>query len=333
MPRRSVRTTLLEHALQRAADDGELMRLLLGDDPTEYDLNASDMSSNYSLSNHAMSINPGSSIPSVSSISSISSVSSVSSVSSPSSVDSNMDPPWDDYGLDFAPNEVDMELLDMFADTDADVRDLLEALTNERILFPGDPIPKLSQIYLILNQYRYSHIELFWLNLRVTPETFDHLLSLICDDPIFHNNSNRPQTPPNIQLAITLYRFGHFGNAASVKSIAQWAGISSGLVVLATRRVMIALARLHDLAFAAPTESEIADAKAWVASQSCEAWSPGWLMVDGTLVPLAWKPGYFGEAFFDRKSNYSLNVQVSLAQLCISIILIFLNHAPLYAYS
>ena len=33
--------------------------------------------------------------------------------------------------------------------------------------------------------------------------------------------------------------------------------------------------------------------------------------MDGTLVPLADKPGYHGEAYFDRKSNYSLNVQVS----------------------
>jgi hypothetical protein len=33
-------------------------------------------------------------------------------------------------------------------------------------------------------------------------------------------------------------------------------------------------------------------------------------MVDGTLVPLFEKPHHFGEGYFDRKSNYSLNVQV-----------------------
>jgi hypothetical protein len=33
-------------------------------------------------------------------------------------------------------------------------------------------------------------------------------------------------------------------------------------------------------------------------------------MVDGTLIPLFEKPGHHGEVYFDRKSNYSLNVQV-----------------------
>ncbi len=33
-------------------------------------------------------------------------------------------------------------------------------------------------------------------------------------------------------------------------------------------------------------------------------------MVDGTLIPLASKPGHFGEQFFDCKSNYSLSLTV-----------------------
>jgi len=35
-------------------------------------------------------------------------------------------------------------------------------------------------------------------------------------------------------------------------------------------------------------------------------------MIDGTLVSLYSKPHYFGERFFDRKSNYSVNVQVCI---------------------
>ncbi len=34
-------------------------------------------------------------------------------------------------------------------------------------------------------------------------------------------------------------------------------------------------------------------------------------MVDGTLVPLFEKPGGHGEGYYDRKGNYSMNVQVS----------------------
>jgi hypothetical protein len=51
-------------------------------------------------------------------------------------------------------------------------------------------------------------------------------------------------------------------------------------------------------------------AKEWVEENSCPAWRDGWLMVDGTLVPLAWRPGFFGNVFFDHKCNYSMNVQV-----------------------
>jgi len=35
-------------------------------------------------------------------------------------------------------------------------------------------------------------------------------------------------------------------------------------------------------------------------------------MVDGTLVPLYCRPGFFGNTWFDRKSNYSMNVSVIL---------------------
>jgi hypothetical protein len=54
------------------------------------------------------------------------------------------------------------------------------------------------------------------------------------------------QMPLNKQLAIALFRFGHYGNAASVEAIGQWAGISAGMVVNATRRVMTAFLTLHD---------------------------------------------------------------------------------------
>ena len=32
--------------------------------------------------------------------------------------------------------------------------------------------------------------------------------------------------------------------------------------------------------------------------------------MDGTLVPLSKRPTWFGESYFDRKCNYSLNIQV-----------------------
>ncbi|KAF9510109.1 hypothetical protein BS47DRAFT_1377480 [Hydnum rufescens UP504] len=161
-----------------------------------------------------------------------------------------------------------------------------------------------------LTAYRQDHPKCFRQNLRLLPATFDALLAMIQDDLVFHSNSNKPQLPVPYQLAIFLFRIGHNGNASSVESIAQWAGHSAGAVVSCTQRVMLAFMVHHDTAIHQPNGEEIANAKAWVGEASCFAWRHGYCMVDGTLVLLADKPGFHGEAYFDRKSNYSLNVQV-----------------------
>jgi hypothetical protein len=114
--------------------------------------------------------------------------------------------------------------------------------------------------------------------------------------------------PLNEQLAITLFHFGHHGNATSVESIAQWAGISAGTVINATQRVMTAFLTLHDAVIRWPSTREKEDAKEWVKAATCVAWRNSCVFMDGTLVPLADKPGYHGEAYFDQKSNYSLNL-------------------------
>ncbi|KAF8156741.1 hypothetical protein B0H34DRAFT_658467, partial [Crassisporium funariophilum] len=151
-------------------------------------------------------------------------------------------------------------------------------------------------------------------NLRVAPSTFDALVGRIEGHSIFENQSNSQQFPVEIQLAIALYRFGHDGNAASVEAVAQWAGVSVGLVVKSTRRVIIAFLALHDTVVRWPSEDKKEEAREWVENQSCAAWRAGFCMVDGTLVPLFEKPGHHGEAYFDRKSNYSMNIQVSYSR-------------------
>ena len=204
---------------------------------------------------------------------------------------------------------------------DADYRNYRQAVTRiqrflhflltTRVIFPND-VPKFSQLGLVLNLYKAWDSKRFRRNIRVDPSTFDFLLGLIINDPVFISQSNVPQLPVEQQLAITLYRFGHYGSAASVEAIAQWAGCSAGVVVKCTRRVIIAFLPLHNRAIRWPTASEKAEASDWVESVTCRAWRPGFAMVDGTLIPLHAKPGHYGEQFFDRKSNYSLNLQVLL---------------------
>lgn len=201
----------------------------------------------------------------------------------------------------------------------AAVRSHIKYLTETRVLEPNH-VHKLSQLYLVLVLYKTYDPKRFRKNLRIAPKTFDQLVQKIMNNPVFISTGSHAQIPVEEQLAIALYRFGHFGNAAAVEAIAQWAGISAGAVVLCTRRIMQAILALHDKAVHWPSPAEKEAAKEWIEAASCVAWRNGWLLVDGTLVPLAEKPGHHGEAYFDRKSNYSLNVQVSFLLFSIEFI-------------
>jgi hypothetical protein len=170
-----------------------------------------------------------------------------------------------------------------------------------------------TQLHLLLHDYKFNQPAIFRSYLRIDPGCFDDLVQVLKDDPVFHNNSNNPQMPIDEQPAIALFRFGHYGNAASTLKVALWAGIGFGTVPLITNRVLKATCseRFRKSALHWPSPQVKEAAKAWIQDASCPAWRDGWLMVDGTLVPLFMRPGFFGNTFFDRKSNYSLNVQVS----------------------
>ncbi|KAG2343098.1 hypothetical protein BDR05DRAFT_885085 [Suillus weaverae] len=152
---------------------------------------------------------------------------------------------------------------------------------------------------------------LFRQKLRVNLEVFDDILNHISNHPIFQNQSNNPQLPVSIQLAIILNQAGHYGNAITLENVAQWAGVSVGSVVNCTNCVMIAVLDAHDQFICFPAgNSEDADlARKFAESRTCPEWKGGFLAIDGLTVNLFTKPGYYGETFFDRKSNYSLGCQ------------------------
>ena len=71
----------------------------------------------------------------------------------------------------------------------------------------------------------------------------------------------------------------------------------------------------HHITMAWPNEAIKEWAKELVEAHTCYEWRDGWCMVDGTLVPLFCRPGFFGRTWFDWRSNYLLNVQVCLLLL------------------
>src|SRR5882724_10031061 len=190
----------------------------------------------------------------------------------------------------------------------------IAALYTDHYYNTCKPITKTDvNLQLLLEDYEINRPEIFRSILWITPDCFDDLVSIIKDQDVFLNNSNNEQMSVEHQVAIALYRFGHYGNAVSTVKVALSAGFGYGTVRLATKRVMVALCseRFHRSAIRWTSEEAKEVAKAWVEDHSCPGWRDGWLMVDGTLVPLFMCPAHFGNNWFDRKSNYPLNIQVT----------------------
>ena len=74
--------------------------------------------------------------------------------------------------------------------------------------------------------------------LQVTPGCFDKHVKALHHHPVFQNRSSNMQMPIEEQLAIALYCFGHYGNAASTIKVALWAGVGYGTVHLVTHQIM-----------------------------------------------------------------------------------------------
>lgn len=134
-------------------------------------------------------------------------------------------------------SEMDSETRGISTDEDAHILQrmhnliqLRNYLLQTRVLFPNI-VHKVSQLSLVLEKFKADGSKWFRANLRVSPATFDKLLLWLQNDLVFLPTGTRPQLPVSYQLAITLFRFGHFGNAASVEAIAQWAGVSASSVV------------------------------------------------------------------------------------------------------
>jgi len=114
--------------------------------------------------------------------------------------------------------------------------DTLGELYSQRYLNSWEGIIKDgAQLQLLLIEWKVNRPKIFHSYLRIDPACFDNLVTVIHDDEVFHNNSNNTQMPVDEQVAITLYRFGHYRNAASTMKVALWAGIGFGTVSLPNR--------------------------------------------------------------------------------------------------
>lgn len=201
-------------------------------------------------------------------------------------------------------------------DETAQIINAIDTVSSTRYLEHRRPIPKSGAILdLCLKVYRPTRPKQFRKFARMEPEAFDVLVQALENEDIFYNSSSNSfgQIPVERQLLIALIRFGSYGNGASLAKIASLCGVGTGTVELVTRRVISAVksSNLRQQHVRWPTGLEKEAAKEWVERQvGVAAWRDGFCMVDGTLIPLYEKPTHYGETFFDRKMNYSINVQI-----------------------
>ena len=193
--------------------------------------------------------------------------------------------------------------------------EMYQKIRDTRYLNPRTSIPKAGSIHMA---WEYAsdpaHHHLFVQMLRVSPYVFAVILELIKNHKVFRNNSHVPQSPIDFQLAVTLFRMGHFGNAASLTDVAREAGCSTGAVEDFTDRCFTAIESLHSI-FVRPLTAEEKEAeKEWMDEhmQFQGSWRDGWVMYDGTIVVLYARPGLDGDAYYTWKSNYGLNLQENL---------------------
>ncbi|KAF8834045.1 hypothetical protein BDN67DRAFT_915726 [Paxillus ammoniavirescens] len=110
------------------------------------------------------------------------------------------------------------------------------AICQTRYLQGRSPVLESGSLHLAWEyaQSRSDHHH-FINMLHVSPEVFQVILSLIEDHPVFFNNSGNAQEAIEVQLGVTLYRMGRYGNSASLEDIACFAGCSKGAVELYTK--------------------------------------------------------------------------------------------------
>ena len=167
--------------------------------------------------------------------------------------------------------------------------ELYRSIKNARYLSACTSIPKAGTLHLAWEYAKDpSHHSLFQQLLHISPHSFAVLFELIKNHPVFQNNSCVPQAPVDYQLAVTLYRMGRYGNAASLADVALTAGCGEGSVENWTYHYLEAIESLHDI-FVQPLTAEEKEAeKAWVDSAMGfkGLWCEGWIMYDGTIVIL-----------------------------------------------
>jgi hypothetical protein len=141
---------------------------------------------------------------------------------------------------------------------------------------------------------------------RCSKASFHRLVSKIKNHRVFNNNSKMKQASVEMQLLIVLNRLGCDGNGASIDRTGLFFGRSVGTVEKFTDRIFEAILSLEKDYVFWPDAAERSDISYRMDINHGLKHAVG--IVDGTPVNFYQKPGIDGEAYFNRKGRYAINL-------------------------
>lgn len=137
---------------------------------------------------------------------------------------------------------------------------------------------------------------------------FELLRGLVGNHSVHRNKSVCIQTDVTLQLIVTLYRFGCYGNSVSLGKVARRFGMSEGAVHRCTDRTIVAILSLEKDFVQWPSADEKEVLKERIRNES------GFLncigFADGTLAVLENKPRLEGSDYHSRKSQCGISVLI-----------------------
>ncbi|GMF33011.1 unnamed protein product [Phytophthora fragariaefolia] len=139
--------------------------------------------------------------------------------------------------------------------------------------------------------------------------SFQILVSLVKNDPVFHCRAGgRCMAAPGEQLLVYLKDIGTQGSDASTEDLSLLFGIGSGASYDYIGRYTSALLSHYQNIVRWPS----ADERKMLSQKMAVGFDcPNCVgLVDGTLLPLAFKPALSGEDYYTRKGGYAINALI-----------------------
>jgi hypothetical protein len=144
----------------------------------------------------------------------------------------------------------------------------------------------------------------------MTLDNFWEIHNMIKDHQVFQRAepSGRSQAPSAFQLLVLLKYLGSQGNAASNQNLATHFRIGRGTAESYRKRALTAILSLELQAYIWPDQDERLEISKRIRMYHYFPNCVG--MIDGTLLPLQFKPTEYGENYYSRKKIYAVQMLV-----------------------